>query len=329
MNVIIDDINKLYNRKTIIEQLINKLGNDQPNNDTKLHNAQRYIFEKVLSNKIDCSYSFNLKELQDNIFEKYTQHVKNLPTLPNPSAIMLFGSLGAGKSYCIKELFKKNNDTITGKNLNGNADQYVYIDMDEIRMQVPKYRKMINGTWDKTYGSEVDWIWSSSNGNLLSTHYNVEKGRGVSKIDSNGQNIMQFKAIENIMNDNNCKFISSDIAYYPNASSNTILGKCINNKYNIIYDGSCENWPNCVSNILIPLKNAGYNILIVGVISNIKKSIKNAKDREKLNGRYTDKAYLETVWEKINNNFTKIQEDAKSNGMSLVIIDNTNYECKI
>ena len=102
--------------------------NQQKNTCIKIFEKQRYTF--VMGKRMKCKVT----EKQDDINRLYTQHVQ---LSERPCAIILIGSPGSGKSYCIKQIFRDLKM--------GSVNQYVYIDSDDIRMNISAYRNMLNG----------------------------------------------------------------------------------------------------------------------------------------------------------------------------------------
>lgn len=287
-------------------------------NAQKNYSLQRYTFFDNNDLAINCSGE-NLLNMKRNIFTKYTKHVK---LTDSPVAIILFGSPASGKTYCTKQLFNDNNMETYG--IPKNVNNYVYIDLDEIRLESTKYRNMINGnTFTDT---QQPWIWASTNGNMQDENYYVEYGRGELKHD-NGEQTVIFKSIKNVMSKFNCRQLSQSLVWN---APDTLLKKCSDEKYNIIYDASCADWIHCKTDIIEHLSQKGYKILIVGVgINNLNDVVENSKNRQIKDGRFMDDTYVKTTWNQVRANIKDIKEYAKIKKIGLIIIDNTDKNCKI
>jgi endonuclease/exonuclease/phosphatase family metal-dependent hydrolase len=280
-----------------------------------LYRSQKYIFQN--KSGVDC-YITDLKTVQDNVFVKFTKHVKHL-NLPQKSAILIFGSPGSGKTFCAKTLFANINELNEIK-INKNIEEYVYLDLDEIRLENYKYRKMLNGEYTKKDMSKiVPWIWASTNGNLKTLNYNIDVGF---------KNDDKFIAVQNAMTYGSCRSIGQDLSW---SGDKSLLVQCINKGYNVIYDASCDLWFHCETNILDTLRNNKYNLLMVAVKSTDEdKVINNAHRRQELDGRYMKDDYLRATFRSVPSNIQSAKNySLKHKNVSFIIIDNTNLNCKI
>ena len=323
-------INKNEDLNSLFENLYDAIQNPKPIYDTQTYGFTTYTDLKKPQD--DCiEDTINLQKI---IFDKYTKHVSHIKKTTTPSAVILFGSPASGKTYCIRTLFANNK-------LPKKSNEYVYIDLDEIRSESKKARNMINGINSNILGSFLQpWIWTSTNGNLEKINYNVDIGKGINN---------NFMSMSDALLINSCRGLSGILAGTIDHMS--LLNRCIKEKYNIIYDGSCSDWDQCAG-IIDDLK--GYDVTIVGVYNNnLNTVITEAKKRQIKDGRFMADKYITMHWKKINNNIHGKQIDdqpfnskilnalpndksieayAKSKNIEYILINNTdhvNASCKI
>jgi hypothetical protein len=237
---------------------------------------QKYRLESCSSVSCSKPSGQDILDFVWRITEGKKQHM-------NPTFILLFGGLASGKSTSIKKL-------ATSLKLEPIED-FVYLDLDDIRLESSEYRKNLSGVACKRQHPELqsrEWYWPKTVGTIGKS--NVEREEGW--VDSKGQ----FMSNMDVMKDKNCRWYTSHLTFQPTEKTvgfdgYSILAFLLKYGYNVIYNASCTDVIHCMRDILdiVPIK---YNIKIIGIYCNVQRAVERGISRSTKEGRYTDEQII-------------------------------------
>ena len=224
----------------------------------------KQVYNMQTCQSISCSPPGKKRE---EIVKRYTQNKKKSD---NPIFVLLFGGMASGKSTVIKRLDQLHILPIP-------LNEFIYIDLDDLRNDSDEYRKNLNGTaCQKTHKlTPKTWIWEQSTGTLDQSILKSEQGW----INDKGEFV---SSIGNML-DNGCRTYTAPLTWdsYPDAP----LFQFMKDNYHIIYNVTCGVISHCQYQILqyVPPQ---YDIYLIGVKCNPDVAVQRSNIRTVKQGRF-------------------------------------------
>ena len=127
------------------------------------------------------------------------------------------------------------------------------------------------------------------------------------------------------------KFFNSDKKYYNKVEpiNQELYSEVLSNNYNIIFDRVGTNFESYLNNVILKIKNAGYNIVLC-VIYNTYTNVKDRiKRRELETGRGVDEVYAKNSYRELTFNIPKYIKLECNNVDEIFCFDNTSKSIEL
>jgi len=253
--------------------------------------------------------------------ELYNRYIRNKIPEQKPTFILLVGGPSSGKTSSIRKIFTDP----TNAHL-GDINNYIYIDIDDIRMESKEYRENINGvSASKSMPhlglTPTQWLWGQSTGTVGQYQYLTENGF------VNRQN--EFVASMHSVGGPNCREYTWPLTW---SGQETLTNKFAKAGYNIIYNTICANANQCTRILDNVLKlNPNYRMFIIFIQTNVETAVTRAQGRAVKEGRFTPPHFIRqdytNLWHPSNIGILKQYEAAHTN-VSIEAYDNNGPALK-
>jgi len=259
----LNPIGAIQQKKQIIEKPVSP---NQQLSPVMKGNIDEQMYDYETCNVMTCQDPSTLKKTQ--IIERY---MENKHPSSDPVFILLFGGAAAGKSSGIRKIINKSIMPVP-------LEEFIYIDIDDLRLESDEYRKNINGgvCREQLNLKEKPWLWEKSTGTLGQPILMTEKGY----VNDKGR----FVSAKNAMEGTHCRAYSQQLSWSP--PNLAPLGIYLKNNYNVIYNTICFEPLQCINHIFGMVPNH-YNIYLVGVKCDPNVALLRSRERSLRQGRLT------------------------------------------
>jgi len=235
------------------------------------HNKQKYEIVDFPALKCPTPNS-------NKIIELYNRYTLNKKPSANPQFILLIGGPCAGKTSSIGKILSNP----TNAHL-GSINDYIYVDIDDIRMESKEYRENINGIHaarTMPHLKQTPWIWGQSTGTIGQYQYVTENGYT--------NNNDEFVASKNSVGD--CKNYTWPLTW---KGQKALLYEIARKNYNIIYNTICADAQQCTGILDDIIKiNPNYKITMIFIQIDVETAVIRAQGRAIKEGRFTPPQFI-------------------------------------
>tara|TARA_B000000477_G_C6093856_1_gene228950 strand:- start:1594 stop:2352 length:759 start_codon:yes stop_codon:yes gene_type:complete len=127
------------------------------------------------------------------------------------------------------------------------------------------------------------------------------------------------------------KFFNSDKKYYHKVEpiNEELYSEVLSNNYNIIFDRTGTNFESYFNNVIVKIKNAGYNIVLCVIYNNYTNVKDRIKKRELETGRGVDEVYAKNSYRDLTFNIPKYVKLECNNVDEIFCFDNTSKSIEL